>query len=579
MVVMKKRQIKIQNIIQLLLLLVVVVLINLISHFVNHRFDLTQEKRYTLAPTTKTFLNDLDDVIYVKIYLEGSNLPAGFRHLQKATEELMDEFRVHSGTNLEFEFINPSESTDPTTRDEIYQQLAGDGMMYFNVTVNKEDGSTTNVPVFPSAMLSYRTHGQQFDRPVNFFQGSSSNKINDETINRAIENLEYEFISSMRVITREMVPRVAMITGHDELTELESNSLFIALSNFYRVEYVNIDQQLNALDEFNAIIVADPKSTFPEQDKFIIDQFIMRGGKVLWMVDAVKVDMNVMIDTNEVMSSSNGISLGDMLFDYGVKVNSTLIQDIQCAALPVNVADEGQVPQWEPVPFFFFPLISPNQENPITRNLNMIKMEFVSPLDTVGENPEIKKTVLLTSSDHTRIRRQPVRVSFDDVAQRPDLSRFPMRHLPVAVLLEGKFKSFYQDRLAEQWTDNEYYKVLDSSEVPTKMIIIGDGDVGRNYVSYQTGQPRPQMLGYDRFYQYLYANKDFLLNCMNYLLDDVGVMGVRSREVQLRLLQYEEIVEKKLKWRLINLIVPVVLVLVFGIAYSIIRKKKYAKKI
>jgi len=578
-VVMKKRQIKTQNIIQLLLLLVVVVLINLISHFVNHRFDLTQEKRYTLAPTTKTFLNDLNDIIYVKIYLEGDNLPSGFRRLQKATAELMDEFRVHSGTNLEFEFINPSESTDPITRREIYDQLAGDGMMYFNVTEDQEDGSTATIPVFPSAMLSYRTHGQQFDRPVNFFQGSSSNQINDETINRAIESLEYEFISSMRVITREMVPRVAMITGHDELTELESFSLFNALSSFYRVEYVNIDNQLNALDDFDAIIVADPKSAYPEQDKFIIDQFIMRGGKVLWMIDAVKVDMNVLADTNEVMSISNGISLGDMLFDYGIKVNSTLIQDIQCAALPVNTADEGQAPQWQPVPFFYFPLISPNQENPITRNLNMVKMEFVSPLDTIGEDPEIKKTVLLTSSDRTRIRRQPVRVSFDDIAQRPDLSRFPMRHLPVAVLMEGKFKSFYQNRLAEQWTENEYYKVLDGSEVPTKMIIIGDGDVGRNFVSTQTGQPRPHMLGYDRFYNYLYANKDFLLNCMNYLLDDVGVMGVRSREVQLRLMQYEEITENKLKWRLINLIVPVALVLVFGVLYSIIRKKKYAKKI
>jgi len=576
---MKKRQVKTQNIIQLFLLLVVVVLINLISHFVNHRFDLTQEKRYTLAPTTKNFLKDLNDVIYVKIYLEGNNLPAGFRRLQKSSAELMDEFRVYSGTNLEFEFINPSASPDPSTRNEIYQQLAGDGMMYYNVTVNQEDGSTANIPVFASAMISYRTHGQQFDRPVNFFQGSSSNNINDETINRAIENLEYEFISAMRVITREMVPRVAMVTGHDELTELESKSLFIALSNFYRVEYVNIDRQLNALDDFDAIIVADPKSAFPEQDKFIIDQFIMRGGKVLWMVDAVKVDMNVLADTNEVMSSSNGISLGDMLFDYGVKVNSTLIQDIQCAALPVNSAGEGQAPQWQPVPFFYFPLISPNQENPITRNLNMIKMEFVSPLDTIGENPNIKKTILLSSSDHTRIRRQPVRVSFDDVAQRPDLSRFPMRHLPVAVLLEGKFNSFYQDRLAEQWTENEFYTVLDSSKISTKMIVIGDGDVGKNYVSYQTGQPRTQMLGYDRFYKYLYANKDFLLNCMNYLLDDVGVMGVRSREVQLRLMQYEEITDKKLKWRLINLIVPVVLVLFFGVAYGIIRKKKYAKKI
>lgn len=575
---MKKKQIRIQNIVQLLLLLAIIVLVNLISRYANHRFDLTQEKRYTLAPTTKNFLKDLDDVLFVKVYLEGDQLPAGFQRLQKATLELMEEFRVFAGKNLEFEFINPSESPDLQTRREVYDQLAADGLMYFNVTTEEEGGATATIPVFASAMVSYRTHGQQFDRPVNFFQGSSSNQINDETINRAIENLEYEFISAMRVITREMVPRVAFITGHGELNELESFSLFTSLSTFYRVEYVEIKQKLNALDDFDAIIVADPKSAYPEKDKFIIDQFIMRGGKVLWMVDAVKVDMNVLADTNEVLSEANAISLGDILFDYGVKVNSTLIQDIQCAAIPVNAAGPDQAPQWQPVPFFYFPLISPNQDNPITRNLNMIRMEFVSPLDTVGEDPEIKKTILLTSSNRSRIRRQPVRVSFDDVAAKPDLSRFPMRDLPVAVLLEGKFPSFYQNRLSEQWTNNEVYKILDESQVPTKMIVIGDGDVGRNFVSTTTGQPKPLVLGWDRYYQVLYANKDFLLNCMNYLLDDQGVMGVRSREVQLRLLQYEEITENKAKWKLINLILPVVLVLLFGISYSIIRKRKYNKK-
>ena len=574
---MKKKQVKRQNIIQLILLLVLVGLINLISHFVHHRFDLTQEKRFTLASTTKSFLEELDDVVFIKIYLEGDNLPAGFRRLQKSVLELMDEFRIYSGTNVEFELFNPSESGDAQTRSEVYNELVQDGLMYFNVMVDQEDGSTATVPVFASAMVSYRAHGQQFDRPVNFFQGNSTGRISDETINRAIENLEYEFVSAMRVITRERVPRVAMIQGHGELDEMESYSLFTALSTFYRVEYLDIDGKLHALDDFSAIIVADPIERFDDQDQFIIDQFILRGGRVLWLVDAVKVDMNVLADTSEVMSEGNGVRLGDMLFSYGVKINPTLVQDLQCMQLPVNMAAEGQAPNWQPVPFYYFPLVSANQNHPVTRNLNLIKFEFASPLDTVGENPNLKKQVLLTSSDYARIRRQPVRVSFDDVDAQPELSRFPMQNLPLAVLVEGKFTSYFKNRLADQWLNNEVYDVLEEATEPAKMIVIGDGDVARNYVSYTEGRPRPHVLGYDRFYDHLYANKDFLLNCMNYLLDDEGVMGVRTREVRLRLMQYEEITAGRAKWVWINLFGPVVLVAIFGTLYLIIRRKKYTR--
>lgn len=561
------------------MLLILVILINIVSHFVHHRFDLTQEKRYTLAETTKTFLEELDDVVFIKIYLAGDNLPAGFRRLQKSLIELMDEFRVYAGSHVEYELFNPSESPDPSTRNEVYEELARDGMMYFNVTVEGDDGSSSTMPVFASAMVTYRAHGQQFDRPVNFFQGNSSRQINDATINRAIENLEYEFTSAMRVITRERVPRVAMIQGHGELDEMESYSLFTALSTFYRVEYVEIEGKLHALDEYSAIIIADPKESFNNQDQFIIDQYILRGGRVLWLVDAVKADMNVLADTSEVMSTGNPVRLGNMIYNYGVQINPTLVQDLQCVQLPVNMAAEGQAPNWQPVPFYYFPLISANPDHPITRNLNLIKMEFASPLDTVGEHPEIRKEILLTTSEYTRIRRQPVRVSFDDITTAPDLSRFPMRHLPVAVLLEGRFTSYFRNRLADEWINNELYEVLEESKVPTRMIVIGDGDVARNFVSYTDGEPRPHVLGFDRFYDHVYANKDLLLNCMNYLLDDEGVMGVRTREVRMRLLDYEEMTIRQNRWKVINLVVPVLLVALLAIVYLLLRRRKYTRRI
>ncbi len=576
---MEKKQVKRQNILQLVLLLVLVGLLNFISHFVFHRFDLTQEKRFTLAPSTKKFLKEMDDVVFLKVYLEGDNMPAGFQRLQKSAKELLDEFRRYAGNNIEYEFINPSESADEKTRREVWDQLASDGMMYFNVTSTASDGSEVSLPVFPAAMLSYSNHGQQFDRPVNFFRGSSSNRINDGTINRAVENLEYEFISAMRVITREIVPRVAIIEGHGELDKYEIGSLTTSLNGFYRTERVTIDQKLHALDDFDAIIVADPKERLTEKDQYIIDQFIMRGGKSLWLVDASKVDLNQIAFENETMSVGSPVRIGPMLFSYGARINSVFIQDIQCGVIPLNTqVNEEEKPIWDLVPFVFFPLVTPSQDNPITRNLNLIRFEFASSVDTVGEDPNIKKTVLLTSSKNSRYIRQPARISTDIFAERLETSRFPLQYLPMAVLLEGKFQSYYKNRLSKDFTESELVEVLDESIVHTKIIVVGDGDIARNYVSREGAQPQVQPLGYDRYSERTFGNRDFLLNCMNYLLDDEGVMGVRSREVRLRLMDFDQITGQRMKWQLINLLSPVLLVVVFGVLYVVLRKRKYARK-
>jgi ABC-2 type transport system permease protein len=450
--------------------------------------------------------------------------------------------------------------------------------MYFNVT-SQEGGGETSFPVFPAAVVSYSSHGQQLDRPVNFFKGSSSNRINDETINRAVENLEYEFISAMRVITRDRVPSIAIIEGHGELEKSEIASLTAALEGFYQVKRVAIEGQLSALDEYDAIIVADPKERFSEKDKFIIDQFILKGGKSMWLVDASKVDLNQIAFESETMSEGNPVVIGGMLFSYGARINSVFVQDIQCAVIPVDVSSvDSEEPEWSLVPYVYFPLAVPRQDNPITRNLNLIRFEFASSVDTVGDDPNIKKTVLLNSSKNSRYVRQPVRISTDIFSERLEASRFPKEDLPLAVLLEGKFQSFYKSRLHEDFTESELVNVLDESITPTKMIVIGDGEVAKNNVLREGDQQRIQEVGFDRFSGRTFGNKDFLLNCMNYLLDDEGVMGVRSREVRLRLMDYDQITEYKAKWQLINLLIPVALVIIFGLVYVAVRRRKYAKK-
>jgi ABC-2 type transport system permease protein len=578
--VMDKKKVKRQNITELGLLLLLVILLNLAGTFLNHRFDLTQEKRFSISEGTKKYLRELPDVVYIKVYLDGKNLPAGFMRLSKATRELLDEFKVYGKNNIEFEFINPSESPDVKTRREVYDELAKDGLRFYNVQSQQSDGTSVTQPVFPAALLTYRQHGQEYERVVNFFTESIGNSFNDETINRSIETLEYEFITGIRTVSRDNTPKVGFLEGHGELDEYESVRFARALQDFYLVERVRIDGQISSLDKYAVLVIADPKEKFSEQDKFIIDQYVMRGGKVLWLVDAIKVDMNQIATSNETIGVVNSvINIGDMIYTYGARINSSVVQDVLCAILPVDTREEGaDQPKWEMAPFVYFPVISGKPDNPVSKNINPVKFEFVSPIDTVGEDPGLKKTILLASSRNSRVVRTPVRVSTDIFAERIDLSKYPMENLPVAVLLEGTFTSHYRNRLMPDFVNNGVFKVFEKSEKPTKMIVIADGDVARNAVQVRDSlniSTRP--LGYDPYMKTTFGNKDFLLNCINYLLDDEGVMNLRSREVRVRLLDAEKISQNKTFWKLFNLLLPVVLVLAAGLTYFLIRKRKYSR--
>jgi ABC-2 type transport system permease protein len=576
---MDKKKVKRQNILELVLLLAVVVLVNLVGYYAYHRFDLTQEKRYKISEGTKTYLKELQDIVYIKVYLGDDNLPAGFRRLQKATRELLDEFKVYGKKNIEFEFVNPSESPDQKTRREVYDALAMDGVQYFNVQSQKSDGSKTQQVVFPGAIMTYLQHGQEYERVVNFFQGSVTNSFNDASINRSIETLEYEFITGIRTVSRENTPTVGFIEGHGELDQYQVARFARAISDFYLVRRIEIAGQIGALDGCQAIVIADPVQKYSEKDKFIIDQFVMRGGKVLWLVDAVKVDMSPLASERETMGEINSdVNLGDIIYSYGARINSSLVQDFQCALMPVNVAPEGsEQPRFELAPFPFFPLVMGRDDNPVTKNINPVKFDFISPIDTVGEDPAVRKSVLLTTSNQSRIVRSPIRVSLDIFAEKPDPSKFSLQQLPVAVMMEGKFTSHYRNRLMNEFINNNVFKVYDESEVPTRMIVVADGDCARNYVSVQEGKYLTQPLGYDQYTKTTFGNREFLLNCVNYLLDDSGVMELRNREVKVRLLDGKKITEQRGFWSLFNVGLPVLLVVLSGLVYMFLRKRKYSK--
>lgn len=568
---MKRKEVKKQNVIQFIMLLGVIVLLNYISSFLFARFDLTAEDRYTLKLQTVEMLENLDDIVYVKVYLDGE-MPVGFKRLRNATKEMLDEFKVYADDNVEYEFVNPSESLDKKTRNEIYRQLYKKGLIPTNVEDKDEDGASTQQILFPGMIITYKSQELAIDLLKNN-PGASA----DQNLNNSIQDLEYLFISSIKKLGTKLRQNIAFIEGHGELGELEVADITNALSEFYKVERVKIDEKLESLDGFSAIVVAKPDSIFSEKDKFIIDQFIMNGGKALWLLDFVNPNMDSLKFSNQTLGLINSCNIEDQLFKYGVRINTNLIQDIQCAQIPVNTGLVGASERWEPRPWYYFPIIIPREKHPIVRNLNMLKGEFMSVIDTVSEDKKMKKTVLLRSSQYTKVVNAPVRISLDLMKDQPDMKLFNKPEQPVAILLEGKFQSVFQNRLTTEIAQSKDIDFKAESK-PTKMIVVSDGDIIRNYVVKSQGREVSMPLGADRFYKDIFyaGNKEFILNAMNYLCDDSELMSVRTKELSLRLLDRNKIKEERLTWQLINVVLPVLFIILFGIVVSFLRKKRYA---
>jgi len=565
----KRKQIKRQNITQLLITLFTVLLINYIASFYFFRLDLTSEKRYTLTNHTKELLSNIDDIIYVQIYIEGE-LPSGFVRLQNSVKEMLDEFRVYAGDNIQYEFINPSESSDKKTRNEIYSQLYKKGIMPTNLKEKDDEGKMSEKIIFPGAVVTYHSK----EAPINLLKNNLSLSA-EENLNNSIQELEYSFIGAVHQLSNKMKKQIAIIEGHSEWSDMQMADITDALFEFYSLKRITIKSQINALDGYDAIIIAGPDSTFDEKDKFIIDQFIMKGGKSFWFYDAVKTNMDSLAFASTTLALVNSINIEDMLFNYGARVNPNIIMDLQCSMIPINTAIVGTPPKFTPAPWYYFPLINPSDKHVITKNLNLIKTEFVSTVDSVGEDPDIKKTFLLHSSKYSKAVNAPARISLDILKSEPDPSIFNKPNLPTAILLEGKFTSLYKNRVPTQIASSKAIGFKEKSN-PTKMIVVADADIIRNAVKYEGNQPIPFPLGYDRYTGQTYGNKEFLLNAFNYLLDDSGLLSIRSREVTLRLLDRAKIIEERVFWQTLNLILPIIFVLIFGIILNYLRKRKFA---
>jgi len=548
---MKKR-----NWIYLGIVILVLVFINLLASRFFFRIDLTQEKKYTLSKTTKEYLKSLDDIVYFKIFLEG-DLPAEYRKLHNAIRDMLEEFRAYNKSHIQFDFIDPFSGKDKRSMQDIYSELTGKGL-YPTVDQRLDVSSQERKIIWPCALAYYKDK----EVPINFVQAFQ--QINKEIlINQAIENLEFNLVDAIRRLVVKEKPTVALLEGHGEAKPMLVDDLTRSLADYYVVKRVKINHQLKALQGIKTLIIINPDSVFDEKDKFIIDQFIMKGGRVLWLVNGAVTAIDSLRSRPEVPAIANDINLEDMLFKYGVRINYNLLLDLNSCPIPIKTGEEGGQPVFNYYNFYYFPAISNPKGHPIVRNINAIRFEFPSTIDTIFV-PGIKKTILLTSSPFSRIQNTPTLVSLRVLQEEPTKKFFNKSNLPVAVLLEGRFQSVFTHRLPPEIEQDSGIGFRPQGE-PTKMIVVSNGNVAQNQFVYQQGSFYTFPLGYDRYTRITYGNKDFVLNCISYLTDDKNVLDIRSREVKIRLLDKAKVKKYKSFVVVVNVVGPILLIVLLGI--------------
>jgi len=555
--------------VQFSLTILILGLIVYLSSVMYFRIDLTSEKRYTLTNATRNILRNLEQEVFIQVYLEGE-MPIGFKNMRRATKELLDEFRIYSGKKVIYEFINPAESTDQKVRNEVFMELDSKGLKATNALFSDKEGGRSQKIIFPGAIVNYNG----MEMAVNLLKNNPLLN-HSQNLHNSIEGLEYEFIHVIKNISSDTIYKVAFIEGHGELDEYQVGDITMELARFYHVDRGIIGGKPGILDDYAAVIVAKPRETFSEADKFVIDQYIMNGGGVLWLIDAVRVDWDSLEQTGVTVGLIEQINLDDQLFKYGVRINPKLIQDINCAIIPINIAFAGQQPKYVPAPWLYFPLLFPLENHPVTKNLNLIRSEFVNVIDTVGGEGRIKKKILLRSSKDTRVVSVPVFIRLEDIKYPPEEREFNKPFQSAAVLLEGEFESVFKNRMISQYIKNQDIDFRDQS-IPNRMIIVADGDIIRNEVSVRADRIIPLTLGQDRYTQQTYGNKEFILNAVHYLADETSLVEIRSRTLTLRLLDKTKIIKEKFKWQLINTVLPVLILVLFGLVNWYFRKRKFA---
>jgi gliding-associated putative ABC transporter substrate-binding component GldG len=559
------------HILQYLLTVAIIVLVVLITGSLSLRFDLTEDKRYTLSEPTVRILDRIDEDIYIQVFLDGE-MPVPLRKLRRSVMELLEEFRIASDRHIYYEFINPSEADDASRREAFYLELYEKGLNPVNLQASDEEGGRTQKYIFPGMLINFNT----VEVPLNFLRNNLLYSYEQNLLN-SIEGLEYELIKTISTITSDTVYKVAFIEGHGEYDDYEVADITRHLARYFTVDRGVIGGKQGILNEYSAIIIAGPTQEFNEADKLVIDQYIMNGGKSLWLLDEVNVNTDSLV-SGRTIGFYRPLNLADQLFRYGVRINPVIVQDLlDHGLITLSVSTGADQKQIVPAPWLYYPLLTPDPHHPLTRNLNKIWARYASAIDTVGLDNSVKKTILLSTSQYSRTISPPALIDLHEADQLPDEKLFLKGNLPVAILLEGEFTSAFRNRMISSLTGDAGFRMKEKSS-PTRMIVIADGDLIRNELRGSGNRQEIIPLGQDKYTGQSFGNRDFIINCLNYLVDNDGLMELRSRELKLRLLNRQRIRDEKIFWQLLNTTGPVLIVILAGLIFNFFRKRAYSVK-
>lgn len=550
------------NAIKIAFLLIGLMALNWIGTKIYKRFDLTQDQRYTLSQSALNIVKDVKSPLIVDVFLEG-NFPSEFKRLRNETQQLLEEFALDN-PQIKFNFIDPLE--DEKSRDHNIEQLIQRGLDPLQLSVNNS-GKASQELIFPWALASYNDETVKIPLIKNRI-GSTQ----QELVSNSIQHLEYAFAEGFQKLVAQKSKKIAILKGNGQLEDIYLADFLQTVKELYFIAPFTLDSvatnpksTLKKLNEFDLIISAKPTEAFSENEKLVLDQFTMNGGKSLWLTESVLMDKDSLYnDEGRGIALMNDLNLNDFFFKYGVRINPLIVNDMYSA--PITIAmGEGSNSQFQPLRWPYSPLAAGNPEHPITSNLNLVKFDFANPMDTLKN--DVQKTILLQSSNLTKLQGVPVEISLEVVTEEPDPSTYTKGPQNLGVLLEGQFTSVYKDRIKPFKIDGNK-----DSSTKTKMIIISDGDIIKNDVV----RNQPQELGFDRWTGQSFGNKEFLLNAVNYLLNDDGLLDIRTKNISIAFLDEQKINDNKAQWQLLTIALPLAFLAVFGVIFNYIRRKKYA---
>ena len=538
------------------ILIIGLIALNFINQSFYKRFDLTADKRYTLSETTNTIIAKVDKNLFITVYLEG-DFPSEFKRLQAETRQYLEELAAKN-SKIKVNFKNPD-----TQREALIKK----GMMPSQLTV-EEDGKLSEAIIFPWAEISYGKKTETVS-----LLPSSIVASQEEQLKKAIENLEYSFSNAINSITLQKRKKIAILTGNGELTDMYQYSFLSEVAKKYRLAKFTLDsvasnaqKTLEDVSRLDLAIIAKPTEKFTEKEKFVLDQFIANGGKTLWMLDIVQANQDSLATNGKMLAYPRDLNLTDLLFNYGIRINTSLVKDLYAAQIPLATGQVGNQTQFKNLDWFYHPLVGGNPNHPITKNVAPVRLQFASPIDTLKNN--IKKTPLLVSSLLTQKVGTPKIIALQSIAEEVIETDYNSGHQLFAVLLEGEFNSAYKNRIKPFKTS-----LFKEKSKENKMIIIADGDVGKNQIL----KEKPYDLARDKWTNQQFGNKDFLLNAVDYLLDDSGLISLRNKSLQIRMLDKQKAFKERTFWQFLNVILPLIMLFTFGIIFNYLRRQKYSK--